>query len=627
MRRTTVATALAAAGVAAALAAAAVPAGAGGAAADPQRAAGPVIVMGADGRTVLVDPVLSTVPPSAAELTAKPPAAATPPAAKLDPRLATAVRDPAAARTQRVLVGFAEDVQIPRFPELDPDLARNAPANVAAQSRSDALVAGLQRRRQAGYQAISSQLSQLGVRTLDTFWLVKGMEVEAPLSALAAIAQRPDVTVIQPAGDGSPPPTDPAESVARGLMNTDPLFRLGLTDGFIGILDTGVQSNHEMFNDENGNPQHPWIRADLVHPEAPDIDNDPCRHGTRTMGVLTGNSRLNAEIGGQNFDYRGVTGITVDSFRVYDVHGAPDHCGLDAAAAVLGFQRAVQVLDRVIVAEMQSTESQQNGMIGTAADQAYEAGAVVLGANGNTDSGPAAGSVRSPASARKVLGVGAVDPNTRATKDYQNLGPTADNRVKPDLQAPTDPATAVSHVAGDQSIVDVAAYGGTSGAVAQAAGAAALIRNRMRGTSVDFPPGYVYAHLIARGTNDPFAPFDNARGAGMITLATPGSSVSAVGSAVVTNQQTLDVAVPPINSTKPVHVAIWWPDHAGQHADVDVTLTDDSGAARGASGSVSSVFEKITYDGPRTGNLHLRLRGFNVPLGTQLVFWSVSEDL
>jgi serine protease AprX len=622
IRRTKVAAALGAAGVAAALAAGVTPAGASGAVADPAAGAGPVILMGSDGRTTLLDPAVRTVPPNAAEVATKAPAAAVPPAAKLDPRLAAAVRDPAAAKTQRVLIGFAEDVQIPRFPELDPDLARNAPANAAVQSRSDVLVAGIQRQRQAGYQAISSQLGQLGVRTLNTFWLVKGMEVEAPLSALTTIAQRADVTIVQPVNDGSPPPStgfEPGESVARGLMNTDPVFRLGLTSGFIGILDTGVQANHAMFTDEDGNATHGWIRADMVHPEAPDIDNDPCQHGTRTMGVLNGNSRLNHDLAGLFLDYRGVTDITVDSFRVYDVTGAPDHCGLNATAAVQGFQRAVQVLDRVIVAEMQSSEPQQGGMIGVAADQAYDAGAVVLGANGNTDPSAGAGSVSSPASARRVLGIGAVDPTNLVTKAYQNRGPTADSRVKPDLQTPVDLVTANSHAAGDQSVVEVEQYGGTSAGVAQAAGAAALLRNRMRGTSFDFPPGYVYATLFARGTNSTtLAPYDNEKGAGLVTLATPGASLTATGSAVVTHQQTLDLTVPPINSTKAVHAAIWWPDTAGKHSDIDVSLVDDAGSILGSSVSIGSVFEKITYDGPRTGNVHLRVRGYNVPLGVCL---------
>ena len=69
-----------------------------------------------------------------------------------------------------------------------------------------------------------------------------------------------------------------------------------------------------------------------------------------------------------------------------------------------------------------------------------ETGAAVIAANGNF--GPGAGTVRSPAIAHRVIGVGAVDVNTRLTMDYQSRGPTPDGRIKPDIQAPTNTETA-----------------------------------------------------------------------------------------------------------------------------------------------------------------------------------------
>jgi hypothetical protein len=86
--------------------------------------------------------------------------------------------------------------------------------------------------------------------------------------------------------------------------------------------------------------------------------------------------------------------VTFDSFKVY-----PSGCGgLDAAAAINGFQRAVQVLDRVIVAEMQAGGDELSA-ISAAADAAYDAGAVVIAANGNNGSG--AGTVNVPGNARR----------------------------------------------------------------------------------------------------------------------------------------------------------------------------------------------------------------------------------
>ena len=72
--------------------------------------------------------------------------------------------------------------------------------------------------------------------------------------------------------------------------------------------------------------------------------------------------------------HRGVTQMTLDSFRVYTA-AAPY---LDSAAAVRAFQCAIKMWDRVIVAEIQSTEGEK-------------------------------GAIASPGSAHKSIGVGAYD--------------------------------------------------------------------------------------------------------------------------------------------------------------------------------------------------------------------------
>ena len=57
-----------------------------------------------------------------------------------------------------------------------------------------------------------------------------------------------------------------------------------------------------------------------------------------------------------------------------------------------------------------------------AADNAFDAGAVVIGINGNF--GPAAGTVNSPANAHRVIGVGNFDLQTLAQVASQSRGPT-----------------------------------------------------------------------------------------------------------------------------------------------------------------------------------------------------------
>ena len=75
-----------------------------------------------------------------------------------------------------------------------------------------------------------------------------------------------------------------------------------------------------------------------------------------------------------------------------------------------GFQTAVAVLDRVIVAEMQGNGDDLSA-ISAAADNAFDAGAVVIAANGNN--GPGANTVNTPANAHQVIGVGNFDVQTQ----------------------------------------------------------------------------------------------------------------------------------------------------------------------------------------------------------------------
>ncbi|MGH7729862.1 MAG: S8 family serine peptidase, partial [Candidatus Eiseniibacteriota bacterium] len=113
---------------------------------------------------------------------------------------------------------------------------------------------------------------------------------------------------------------------------------------------------------------------------------------------------------------------------------------LDPPAALRSFDVAVANGARVLVAEIQDTSSFFGGLA-KAADRANRTGgAVVIAATGNF---PGAGTVSAPASARRVLGIGAHDGNG-VTDPLQSRGPTADGRIKPDVQAPLDVVTASS---------------------------------------------------------------------------------------------------------------------------------------------------------------------------------------
>jgi serine protease AprX len=557
--------------------------------------------LGPDGKIILTQTVVPVTVRNI-PLGTKPAEPAPKPVSKLDPRLAAMADDMSTASgSQRVVVTFYEDRKIPRFPDLDPALPRTASVNVEAQARSDAIVDNVTAQRRAGYQALSTDLAQLGVRTLGTYWLFKGMVVDAPVSALAALAQRDDVSYVGPVETGAPPPADADpdndEEDARALMRSDPLFSSTSQTGFIGILDTGVRASHTLFN----NPSKPWIRQDLTNLANPNPDDDCWNHGTSTAAILTGNANLGNA-------FRGVTGITVDSFKVY-----PANCGgLDSDAAALGFQHAVQVGDRVIVAEMQGVEN-ENGGLAAAADGAFDAGAVVIAANGNN--GPGSGTVNAPAVAQKVLGIGSVDLKTLTTPSSQSLGPAPDGRIKPDLQAPTNVETA-----SNASDTATQVFTGTSAATPHAAGAAALLRSALGGGgAVD--PGRVYAHMIANGSLT--YPFSNTNGAGLVRLPVAGSTLSLPQT--ISNRQTFELPLPlgQPDVNQPISMAIWWPEQPATHNDIDLSLVDPNGFVRASSVSIGGVFERVSLSPQLAGTWTVRITGFNVPSGSQLVYLSV----
>lgn len=549
---------------------------------------------------------------------------------KLHPRLLKWIKERDPGEIEKVVIAFEDSLEIPRFPDLDPNFPREAPENRQVLATAEALVRELREKRIPAYNRRRQQLSEYRAEVVETFWLVNAVTANMPLGHVLRLAQLDDVVSIVPDDSGEPPPRerdgDSKNDVIEGrrLILSDPYFAIGLNKGYIGLLDSGVRFTHSLFKP----PAKIDLRLDCINGgescnRGPSVNPvDDCQdHGTATAAILIANDRE------PNERFRGVTAITLDSFKVYPSTFDGRWCtGLQATATSRAFAAAVAALDKVIVAEVQGG-LEGRGVISLAANAAFDAGAVVVAANGNY--GSDCETTSEPASASRALGVGAFDLSTGNTIDIQSRGPTEDGRIKPDIQAPTATETASNGCGTSRCDVgsDVAyqIYDGTSGATPYAAGAAALIRNfvgrGMGRRSVD--PGLVYALMILSGQK---ADFDNERGAGPIRLPTDGTL--RWGTAYVHDGEELEIPIVLDAPQKHLDAALWWPEDGVQsrHNNIDLMIVDPGGMVRSRSASVPSVFERARFQGAMLGRWSVRIQGSSVnSLPPQKVYFAILD--
>jgi serine protease AprX len=541
-------------------------------------------------------------------------------------RIDAALRDRAAKRLPaeevEVLITFEDDaIVLPAMPKSFADEPEDSALNRQHRRRREEIVESVKTQRRAVNAARAPHFAaRYGVSVLEVFWLADIWRARVPVGKLDQLAADPAVRYVQNVEADVPPPN---LLWGRQRMNSDwfadfttKMIFYPFSSVRIALLDSGVYRTHVLLS----NPSYIGFWRDCVNGTSGNCtsgtglnpDDDFWGHGTTMAAVLAGNNALGN-------DLRGVTRCTVDSYKVYT------SAGLNAAAAIRGFNAAVAEGSWVIVAEMQAQEP-FTGAIATAAENAFVSGSIVVGATGNSGNGRI---LASPANAHRVLGVGAVIAATGGPLSYQLSGPTTDGRTKPDIQAPSEVDSA-----GIASPTDIVGCSGTSCATAFAGAAAALLSK----WSCDSPQrcmnypdtdpvgfsGRTYAAMIAYGSQS--YPFPHNVGAGPLRLM--GSyGYEYFGWINIQHGQTVDI---PQNIwvrtgyvPRDFQVGLWWPETPAQaHSRIHLKLIDPSGVERAASTSVSSVFQRVSLPGSIAyGQWKLRIEGNTITTGTQRVFY------
>ena len=207
-----------------------------------------------------------------------------------------------------------------------------------------------------------------------------------------------------------------------GNMDGAPTYSSG--DVVLTILDTGIDSLHM---DLDGGKVIGW--TDFVNSQpAPYDDNG---HGTHCASIAAGT-------GDADPTYKGVApGAALVGVKVLNSAGNGSASTIIAGIDWVVANKATYNIRVLSISIGSSGNSDGQDAVSLACNNAVDAGIVVCVAAGNW--GPATNTIGSPAAAAKPITVGAMSDCGETgyfLARFSSRGPTADNRIKPDVCAP-----------------------------------------------------------------------------------------------------------------------------------------------------------------------------------------------
>jgi serine protease AprX len=205
----------------------------------------------------------------------------------------------------------------------------------------------------------------------------------------------------------------------------------------IAVFDSGfpdvnnVPAFQHIFSDDRFAPT---LSYDFVHNSEDVFQYDD--HGTEVLSVIAG-LIPDAFTGGAH-DASFQLYITEDvptEYRIEEYNWLfaaerADSAGVDIIHTSLGYYDFDDASMNYTLAQMDG----KTAVVSRAAQWAADRGILVVASAGNEGAIPSWGIITAPADARDVLAVGAVNSSLQKTGS-SSIGPTADNRIKPDLAA------------------------------------------------------------------------------------------------------------------------------------------------------------------------------------------------
>jgi serine protease AprX len=378
------------------------------------------------------------------------------------------------------------------------------------------LVAALLNKASACETSLSNVLENTALEPPVKLWIINGIAATVPVASLNGLVNRAGVDIVYLNDTVSLPPPVPAGAPGDPALTYWNISEIRVTDlwdfGYYGTgvvvatMDSGVDALHADIGPKWRGGSNSWSDPNDQHSTPFDANG----HGTEVMGLIVGGNAGGFDIG-----------VAPDaqwiSVKIFDDQSQSDlstiHQGFQWLLDPDGNQSPDDAPDIVNNSwVLQGTEGQCFGEFASDIAILRAAGIAVVFSAGN--SGHRSDTSMAPANDPGSLSVGAVDSSRRVQR-FSSRGPSAcDGGIYPKLAAPGKDVLTAGLTTNGANPTAYAFSTGTSFAAPHVAGAMAVLKSAVPGSSMADIEAAISEGALDLGASGP----DNDSGAGLIDV-------------------------------------------------------------------------------------------------------------